>query len=485
MSSTDQSPAAVVVERKSRAFWRGGHDAREFLPAALEILETPASPVGRMIAFTIILFVVIAVAWATFGYADIIATATGKVVPTGRTKTIQPLETGIVSAIHVRDGDKVKAGDVLLELDRTVTSAERKRVRQDLIASQLDVARLEALRDSFEHLVTPGDIKIPTDASQADVARTRSNMLAQAAEQVAKLASIDRQIDQKGAEAQSVTAAIAKIDASLPLLERTATIRREAMKIEYGNHIAYLDAQARFVDQQNDRILQEKKLVEIETARRALEQQLAQTKSGFERQVLADLTDAQKKADEFAQDFVKAQQKTDEQILRAPIDGTVQQLALHTVGGVVTPAQQLMMIVPRDSEIEVEAMVSNRDIGFVEVGQEAEIKIDTFNFTRYGLLHGKVISVSQDAIIRDKPPGNTGATKKEGALAESSEPAGQELLYAARVSLDATRMQIDGRMVNLAPGMAVTVEIKTGSRRIIEYVLAPLLRYKQESLRER
>jgi len=486
MSSAEiSSTEAADRNGKSWAFWRSQNDAREFLPAALEILETPASPIGRMIAFTIILFFAIAVGWATFGHVDIIATATGKVVPTGRTKTIQPLETGIVSAIHVRDGDKVTAGEVLVELDRTVTMAERKRTKQDLVTSLLDVARLQTLRDGFEALAAPHDLEPPADASETEIARTRSAMQAQAAEQVAKLAAINRQIDQKHAEAQSVTAAIAKIDASLPLLEETATIRRKAMEIEFGNHIAHLDAQARLVDQQNERIVQERKLVEIEAARRALEQQFAQTKSGFERQVLADLTDAQKKADEFRQDFVKAQKKADEQILRSPIDGTVQQLVLHTVGGVVTPAQQLMMIVPHNSAIEVEAMVSNRDIGFVEVGQGAEVKIDTFNFTRYGLLHGKVISVSQDAIIKDKPADKTGTAKKEGALAESSEPDGQELLYAARVSLDTTRMQIEGRMVNLTPGMAVTVEIKTGTRRIIEYLLSPLLRYKQESLRER
>jgi len=310
-------------------------------------------------------------------------------------------------------------------------------------------------------------------------------MLAQAAEQQAKIASVNRQIDQKRAEAQSVSAAIAKIDATLPMLEETLSIRKKAMDIQYGNRIAWIDAQTRLLDQQNERIVQERKLVEIEAAGRALEQQLAQTRSGFERQVLSDLSDAQKKADEFGQDFVKAQQKTDERLLRAPIDGTVQQLAIHTVGGVVSPAQQLMMIVPHDSKIEVEAMISNRDIGFVEAGQDVEIKIDTFNFTRYGLLHGRVISVSRDAIVKDKSPDRTGAAKQSGALSESSEPAGQELLYTARVSLDDKRMQVEDKIVNLAPGMAVTVEIKTGSRRIIEYVLSPLLRYKQESLRER
>ena len=117
-------------------------------------------------------------------------------------------------------------------------------------------------------------------------------------------------------------------------------------------------------------------------------------------------------------------------------------------------------------------------------GQQAEIKIDTFPFTRYGLLHGTVLSVSQDAIVRDKPQEGA-AGKVAGAEASTSEPKGQELNYAARVSLDRTRMQIDDNVLNLTPGMAVTVEIKTGSRSIISYLLSPLIRYKHESLRER
>ena len=162
----------------------------------------------------------------------------------------------------------------------------------------------------------------------------------------------------------------------------------------------------------------------------------------------------------------------------------VQQLAVHTVGGVVTPAQSLLVIVPDDSTLEIEAMVSNRDIGFVQPGQEAEIKIDTFNFTRYGLLHGAVASISQDAIIRDRPPERSNE-RGLGTQHDSSEPNGQELNYSARVSLDHTQMQVEDRMVSLAPGMAVTVEIKTGSRTILDYLLSPLRRYRQEILRER
>jgi hemolysin D len=481
-----QDNAPVSPAPISLAQWRKQRNtAREFLPAALEIVETPPSPVGRAVAGTIILFFAIAIGWSIIGHVDIIATAQGKIVPTGRTKTIQPLEAGMVAAIHVQDGDKVRAGDMLIELDRTVTQAERKRVVQNLISSRLDVARLGALRGSFENLAALQEMRAPDGAGVADIARARATLQAQADEQLFKLASDTQQIAQKRAEAQSVQAAIAKIDATMPLIEETADIRRKAKEIQYGNQIAYIDAETRRLDQQNERVVQQRRLVEIEAARSALEQQFAQTKSGFERQVLSDLADAEKKAEELAQDFVKAERKIEEQVLRTPIDGTVQQLALHTVGGVVTPAQQLMLIVPADSKLEAEAMVSNRDIGFVNPNQPAEIKIDTFNFTRYGLVHGKVTSVSQDAIVREKPADRQFGAKPAGALPETSEPAGQEFIYAARVSLDEKQMQVEDKMVALAPGMAVTVEIKTGTRRIIEYLMSPLLRYKQESLRER
>jgi hemolysin D len=484
MSSAEVLPERPIAKAGWRDRWRED-TARQFLPAALEILETPASPAGRAIGATIILFFAVAVIWSIFGHVDIIATASGKIVPTGRTKTIQPLETGIVSAIHVQDGDRVGAGEILIEFDRTVSQAERKHVAQDLIASQLDVGRLSALRESLESEQIPEQLTIPLGASDADVSRTRSSMRAQAAEQLAKLASIKQQIEQKQAESTSIAATIAKIDASLPFVEEGATVRRKAMEIQYGNRIAYLDAQTRFVELQNERLVQQSKMGEVASASHALEQQIYQTKAAYAHQILNDLSDAEKKVAGLNQDLVKANQKTNEQILRSPIDGTVQQLALHTVGGIVTPAQQLMLVVPTDSHIEAEAMVSNRDIGFINMGQAAEVKIDTFNFTRYGLLHGTVTSVSQDAIVKDKPQDRGSAQQSRGALSDSSEPEGQQLLYSARVSISEPQIEVDGRLVNLAPGMAVTVEIKTGTRRLIEYWMSPLLRYHHESFRER
>ncbi len=486
-SAEARAPAAakVVPLRRRRADSR--RDELEFMPAALEIVETPAPPLGRAIGAALLAFFAIAIAWACLGHVDIIATAQGKVVPVGRSKTIQPLEAGTVTAIHVRDGDKVTEGEVLIELDRVVSTAERNRVAQDLLAAQLDAARLTALRAGLDAgSVAPIGFAPPEGAPAHEVARTRAAMTAQADQQAAKLAGLDQQIAQKAAEADEIAAVVAKLQDGLPLLQQTADVREKAKNLAYGNVIAHLDAQLKLSEQRHELIVQQHKALEVKAARQALEFQRAQAAAEYAQGIVSDLSDAEQKAAQSTQDLVKAEKKMQDQVLRAPIDGVVQQLALHTIGGVVTPAQALMTVVPAQSHIEIEAMVQNKDIGFVREGDAAEVKIDTFNFTKYGLLHGKVVSVSADAIERDKAPASdASASDKTASASRSSEPQGQELLYAARIALDATRMEVEGRMVDLAPGMAVTAEIKTGQRRIVEFLLSPLLRYRQESLRER
>jgi hemolysin D len=478
MKSADGSSARILPWPRLPA--RRGAEL-EFLPAALEIIETPASPAGRAIAATIILFFVAALAWATFGWVDIIATAPGKIVPTGRSKVVQPFETGVVRAIHVQDGQAVKAGDVLVELDPTSNAADEKRLGRDLVQDQLDVARLEGLLAD-----DPAQFAPPETAPAGLVATAQRQMEAQAAEQAAKLASLDRQSAQKDAERREAEASIAKIEATLPLLRSQRDIREHLLQNEYGSRLLYLQAEQQVVEQEHELIVQRHKRDEIGEAQAAIGRQRAQTEAEYRKGVLADLAKAEGQANEHREEVVKATQRRELQTLTAPVDGTVQQLAVHTLGGVVTPAQALLVVVPAESHLEIEAMVPNRDIGFVHEGETAEIKVDTFNFTRYGLLHGKVLSVSQDAITRDRPRDKSGmAAQMTGDSDTSSEPKGQELVYAARVSLDRMQMQVEGRLVDLAPGMAVTVEIKTGSRRVIEYLLSPLLRYKQASFRER
>ena len=453
-----------------------------FLPAALEVVETPPSPVGRGIAAAIALFFCLAVAWACWGEVDIIASAQGRIIPSGNIKLIQPFETGVIRSIDVKDGQRVKAGDTLIELDPTMNAAELGHLQGDLVATQLELERLRAaLVDNVDPLT---EFRAPKGASAAQVETQRQFLVSQNGEFRAKLAVLKRQQEQKEAERATIGATVAKLEATLPIVQERFDVRKTLYGKELGAKLQYLEAQQQLVEMQQELAVQKSRYSEVTAALTVLTESNAQTIAEYRRTRFGEFAEADRKVAGLVQDLVKAEQRTKLQLLTAPVDGIVQQLAVHTIGGVVTPAQTLLVLVPVDGKLEIEATVPNRDIGFVHAGQEAEIKIDTFSFTRYGILRGKVLSISQDAISRDKPQDKPN-DKSKGTESGTSEPQGQELGFQARISLDRTQMQVGAEPVNLTPGMAVTVEIKTGSRTLMSYLLSPLLRYRQESLRER
>jgi hemolysin D len=474
----------MKLEKKILPFPRGAQqrdrDELAFLPAALEIVETPPSPIGRAIGASLIALFVLALAWASFGHVDIVATATGRIIPTGHSKLIQPFETGVVRAIRVADGQDVDAGDALIELDPTINEGETNHLQGDLQSAQLDIARLRAaLADADDPLAA---FHPPEAATPALVAMHRQLLVAQTSEHKAKIAALDGQKARKEAELATMSATVDKLDAVIPTIQERVNIRKALN--DYGSKLQYLEVLQQLTESQQERLVQKSHYREAQAALAAIIETRSQTKAEYRRTLLGELTEAERKAAGFAADLSKAAQRTKLQLLTAPVPGMVQQLAVHTVGGVVTPAQTLMVLVPSESHLEIEAMVSNHDIGFVHIGDEVDIKIDTFDFTRYGLLHGQVLSISSDAIVRNDP-GDKSTDKSASGTGSTSEPRGQELSYAARISLDRPQMQVEEKMVNLSPGMAVTAEIKTGSRRVIGYLFSPLIKYKQDSLRER
>ncbi len=460
---------------------RGATDELAFLPAALEIVATPPSPTGRAIAASVAALFCLALVWAGFGKVDIVASASGKVVPSGRVKLVQPFETGVVRAIDVRDGQSVKAGDPLIELDPTMSAAEQEHIRSDLIAAQLDVARLRAALsdgDDPQHAFDP-----PADASPELVDMQRKFLAKQTEEYRAKLAALERQRAQKEAECGTVAATIGKLAASQPLIAQRVEILKTLADKGLGSKLTYLDAQQALVDNQQELAVQKSRLEEAKAALAAITETRVQQAAEFRRTLFGELAEAERKAAGLSGDLVKAEQRTKLQLLTAPVDGNVQELAVHTVGGVVTPAQQLAVVVPSGASLEIEAMVPNRDIGFVHPGQEAQIKVETFNFTRYGLLYGRVMSVSHDTITHDNAQDKMKG--RAGSAEVASDANSQNLSYVARVSLDRKQIPVDGAVATLSPGMAVTVEIKTGARSILSYLLSPLTEYRHDALRER
>lgn len=454
----------------------------QFLPAALEIIETPPSPLGRCLMATICLFFLAAAAWAWEGRVDIVATAPGKVIIRGRTKVIQPQDTGTVTAIHVADGQRVHAGDVLLEIDPTSNAADTQRFGSDLVHARLDIARLRTLLGEdggglFESVARG-------QPALSEVARAR--MAAQKREFEAKLASLDQQIVQRQQEKAGSQAGLAKIEAALPLAKERASIRERLLANEFGSRLSYLEAQQAVVEMTKEREVLQHKVNESLAGQAALTEQREQAVAEFRRTLLDELAKAETRAAEAESELTKAQQKMGRQTLGAPVDGVVQQLAVHTLGAVVMPAQQLMQIVPTSGTLEIEAVIANKDVGFVAAGQSAEIKVDTYTFTRYGLLHGTVHEVSSDAVpepaVNGRPPeqGTQGPADDAQQIERS-----QRLVYVAHVSLEKTEMDIDGRIMSLGPGMAVTAEIKTGSRRLMDFLLSPLNHAAHDAFRER
>lgn len=433
--------------------------AVEFLPAVLEIEQSPPSPVGRAILWTIVIVLVSSAAWASLGWVDIVAVAPGKIIPSGYSKVIQPYETGVVASIHVQDGQVVRKGELLIELDPTQNQADRDRAENEFQAAQVEAARLRALivgRSSFE---------APAGADPKFVALQQQLLRDQLTEYQARVAAADHLIEQRKAVLGQTTENIRRLEATVPIEAERAAAYKKLLEDRYVSKMDYLQFEQQRIDKAQELAQQRKKLAQDRAALAEAEKNLRALRSEFQQSKQAELATAETKAISVSQDMVKAEQKAELQTLVSPIDGVVQQLAVHTVGGVVTPAQPLLIVVPQDHPVEVEAQVENKDVGFVREGQGVEIKIETFPFTIYGTIPGKVLSVSDDAVPLDKEKGG--------------------LVYATRVSMDRATMQVEGKEVHLSPGMAVTVEVKTGQRRILEYLLSPLLKSVKESLHER
>ena len=325
---------------------------------------------------------------------------------------------------------------------------------------------------------------LPEEAEARLIQMARRQMEAQAAEETAKLNALDRQIAQKEAEGRETRAAIAKVEAGLPLLAEQRDIRAAYLQREWGNRLTYLQTQQQLVEAQHELEVQKEKWDETVQALASLQQQRVQAQAEYRKSLLIDLAKAEVPAKEHEQELAKAAQKRALRTLRSPVEGTVQQLAVHTLGGVVTPAQQLMVVVPAGTGLEIEATLPNKDVGFVHEGQPVEVKVEAFTFTRYGLLHGTVTGLSQDAV---SPPDQSQRDGRKEVDANNDEQAHQDgqPTYVALVSLDRTSVRTENGDSLLESGMAVVVEIKTGQRRVIDFMLSPLMRVRQEAFRDR
>lgn len=437
------------------------HEA-QFLPAALALRDTPVHPAPRTALWLIMAFALIALLWAVFGRVDVVATAVGKIIPNDRTKVIQPVETAVVKTIHVRDGQQVQPGQVLIELDATTAAADSERLRSESLTARLEAGRAQALLIALANGAAP-QLKPLAGADAARMLTEQSQAAGEYQEYQARRLQLEAEISRRRAELQATLDQVAKLEQTAPIARQRAQDYQRLVKENFISRHGYLEREQTRIEQEQDLAASRSKVTEIRAALMEAQRQQNTLAAEIRSQLLDQLNLATQKAASLEQELVKAEQRNRLMTLTAPVAGTVQQLAVTTVGGVVTPAQPLMVIVPRENVLEVEAMLPNKDIGFVNAGQDAEIKIETFPYTKYGTLHGTITQVSSDAIQDEK----------------------RGLIYSTRVKLARDTLRVENKTVRLTPGMAVTVEIKTGTRRVIEYFLSPLMQATSESIRER
>jgi len=436
----------------------------QFLPAALALQEQPVHPAPRYIQWTIMAFAALALLWACIGEIDVVATASGKIVPSGKSKVIQPSEVAVVKAIHVRDGQPVKAGELLVELDAQITGADVERLKSDLLAAQVDNARATALLEAIRTRREPPSLaeRLPQANPEQRLSAQRW-LQGQYLELQSSLEQARAEIEQRTAEIQSAKASASTLQQALAISRRLASDYKELLNEQYMTRNAYLEKEQLRLDQERELAALQGRIVELTAARKAAESRHAGILAETRRAMLDLQHESEQRAAALIQELKKAEQRNRLMGLTAPVDGTVQQLDIHTPGGVVTAAQPLMVIVPRDEPVEVEALLENKDIGFVRPGQDVEIKVETFTFTKYGVVHGVVSSISNDAIEDEK----------------------LGLVYSARIQLKEKHIRVNDQDIALSPGMAVRAEVKTDKRRVIDYFLSPLQQYVDESLDER
>lgn len=450
---------ALVDQKQDEKKPTRQRDEYDFLPAHLDVIEKPPAPRARLCALVLTVFLISVVIWSVFGRLDIHAGAQGRLMVSSHSKIIQPLEQGEVALINVKDGQHVKKGDILIALNVVDVNAEIERLTQQIVHARLEYARLTALLTSDPK----ANFIAPAQASKAQIKKSKAQLLSEVEEtnaaiaqlqaelqvnlmqqqgdqqDLASLQSLKHNIDQRLKAKRSLAAskAIAKVE----LLEQ------EKELLEINRTISTLAAQTQILIAQHSSINEQ------------IGSLLAQKRRQYYQalnQVEVDLTQVE-------QELIKSQERLRRQTLRSPVDGIVQQLSIHTLGGVVTPAQALMVIVPAQAYLEAEVKVLNKDIGFVLAGQHVEIKVDSFPFTKYGTIKGELLYISQDA-VQDEQLG---------------------LVFPARVKLARSDILVDDAQVPLGAGMTVMAEIKTGNRRVIEYLLSPLQQYQSEALRER
>jgi hemolysin D len=434
-------------------------DSYDFMPSIVAVMERPPVLHTRIISALVILLILIAGYWTFASRVDIIVSAQGEIVPAGRVKVIQAADQGVVRRILVGDGQIVEEGTALIELDGTSIKAEETRLAIQRGRVMLTVQRLRA--ELGESVKIGAGIDLPPPAIETEKGLYTANT----GFFLETVSQLEHKLDEASAAREVTRRQVDKLRTRIDHLEARLTKKREQAKVGLIPGQEVEDTEFELRAARKELAIYEEKLQETAIRITAARERIRSARVERESGLYEALAQAEHELKSIEQDLVKARQRSAYQVLRAPVSGMVQQLSVHTIGAVVQRGERLLVIVPTEAGLQMDARILNKDIGFVDTDQPARVKVDAFEFTRYGHLEGRLQWVGSDAVVdEEKGP-----------------------VYPARISLASMSMQnrVGGRDAAVVPGMRATADIVVGERRLIEYFVAPLLRYRDESLRER
>ncbi len=437
---------------------RSDTDDKEFLPPAVEILESPPSPMGRMLVWAVLALFILVILWSFIGEIDEVVVARGKVIPIGYTKVLQAEDKGIVKRILVQEGQQVKEGDLLMELDRTMSESDLNALKKEIAYYDTNIRRIMAELEDKPFLP---DTNSPLDSK--DFIQQMSLYRSRQSEKKAKLDFYDAQIRQREDSVRVAESSLVKYRQLLSIAREREANLKEIVEQGAISKYTYLEYKGKRIELEQNVEMNISQLSGAKAEASAARQERAQYQAEWNRQLQEELINSRKQYNTLKESERKAELKNKLIEIKSPVDGAVHKMDIHTVGAVVQAAQGLMEVVPEGTPMEVEAWMENKDVGFVRPQMPVEIKVDTFNFQKFGTLKGAVREISPDA-IEDKDRGP---------------------LYRVMVSLEEEKLHMDNRDLQIYPGMAVSAEIKTRKKRIIEFFLEPFQTYKNEALRER
>ncbi|MDY0744001.1 HlyD family type I secretion periplasmic adaptor subunit [Paucibacter sp. R3-3] len=424
----------------------------DFLPAHLALLERPANPAARILASLIAAIAICAVLASFLGKLDVIAICNGKLVPTGRTKEIQSATSGVIRAINVVEGQYVKADDVLVFLNDSNVSADTIRIQENLLNSQLAVFRANAMLSMMSGgKIVLDRMRFPSNVSEDEYKATLQLIRNQYQEYISKLQSLKNDSDVKRHELKTLIVQEEKLQQTIPLLETQFLIVQDMQLKQYASTLEMLDKKQNFISARSELEVIRSREGELQDALKKTDIEAEQLQFQLRKELYDSLSKAQHDEIAIKAELSKLAIRKSQTEIKAPISGMVQQISANTIGGTLYAGQVVMRIVPNES-LEAEVFVENKDVGFLNVGQQAKVKLEPYPFTRYGYLTGIVKSISADSV----------ADKKNGRG------------FLVRIPLNQTNIQYRGTALKLSAGMNVTAEILTGKRTVASYFLDPL-----------